>query len=76
MKRPQDRVTHGLEGISWLWELHVLGQRFAVIERELELIKYLLMTRYGPGHQIAQRVAKLPSIVKRAKAKLAQLFRY
>jgi len=29
-------------------ELHVLGQRFAVVERELELIKYLLMSRYGP----------------------------
>ncbi|MGH8652913.1 MAG: hypothetical protein ACREYE_12420 [Gammaproteobacteria bacterium] len=57
-------------------ELHVLGQRFAVVERELELIKYLLMTRYGPGHQIAQRVAKLPTIVKRAKAKLAELLGY
>lgn len=53
-------------------ELH----RFAVVERELEFIKYALTTRYGPGHQIAQRVAKLPTIVKRAKAKLAQLFGY
>lgn len=53
-----------------------MGQLFTVVERELEFIKYALTTRYAPGHQIAQRVAKLPTIVKRAKAKFAQLFGY
>ena len=71
MTRPtmfEKRISRG--------ELHVLGQRFAVVEHELELIKYALTTRFGPGHQIAQRVAKLPGIVKRAKAKLSELFGY